>query len=112
VGDAINRVSTRNGSLDQVIQFKHPKSHFHKLLEVNELMSIEDKDVFPVAKAQDLHAMGIFPVEVRAEVQPTHLGPECQKLAAGHLYGLFPEYEKKATLCIALIGFEVTGFVE
>ena len=98
--------------LYQVVQLKHPECNLYQLLQVDELVGIEDKDVLPVAEAQDLNSVDILPVKMRVEVQSAYLRTEGEELAAGQLDCLSLKSEEKTALGIALVALKVTGVVE
>lgn len=75
-------------------------------------MGVQDQQVFPVAEAQDLEPTVVLSVKMRAEVYPADLGSESQELTAGHLDGFLFGSEKKTAPGVALVAFEIIGFVE
>ena len=75
-------------------------------------MGIQDKDMLPVTKAQDLGTEGVLSAEMRAEVQAAHFRPEGEELTEGQLDGFSFKDKEKTAPGVALVALKVTGFLE
>ena len=98
--------------LHKLVQLEHSEGHLYKLLQVYKLMGIQDKDVLPVTKAQNLSTEGVLSAEMRAEVQAAHFRPEGEELTEGQLDGFSFKDKEKTAPGVALVAFEIIGFVE
>lgn len=86
------------------IQLQNSKSSFKKLLKIDNLECIKYKQMFPVAKSEDLNTAVIeIPVKMGGNINCLYFLSYCQKLTKTKFYLFMPKVDVKTATVITLV---------